>query len=233
MIDNFPIIDDLRDRTCYKCGREIKFGEFFLRNRTIPTKRLIKLWNDKNIEYYCCLCYETYIKKLRIQKLEKSLERNDKEVLKAIERRLGKKIPLIGCIRYNSFGYTISNKRITGIGMFKLGLRDFPEEICFLDALKRLNLPWNYFETIPNSISQLKRLEYLDLIGNNIVHIPEAFRSLKRIREIDLSFNELETVPSSLSELEHLEVLKLIRNKLKEIPSALKKREERGVKILL
>lgn len=233
MIDNFPIINDLRDRTCYKCGREIKFGEFFLRNRTIPTKRLIKLWNDKNIEYYCCLCYDAYIKKLRIQNLKKSLKRSDMEVLEAIERRLGKTIPLIACIRYNSFGYTISNMRITGLGLFKMGLRDFPEEICYLDALKRLNLPWNYLESVPDSISQLKRLEYLDLIGNNIVHIPDTFGSLKRVREIDLSFNNLETVPASLSSLEHLEVLKLIRNKMKEIPSPLKRKEEKGLKILL
>ncbi len=233
MNQNFPIIDDLRDRTCFKCGREIKFGEFFLRNRSIPTKRLIILWNNINIEYYCCLCYDTYRKERRIEKMRHDLNQNDREVIKALEKRLKLEISLIGCIRYNSVGYKISNNRITGLGLFKVGLESFPEEICYLSHLRVLNLPWNYLETVPESIGQLKRLEYLDLIGNNLLSIPNTIGSLDLLREIDLSFNDLQTLPGSLSALKNLEVLKVIRNNITKIPPRLRFREGNGLKILV
>jgi Leucine-rich repeat (LRR) protein len=233
MINNFPIIDDLRDRTCFKCGREIKFGEFFLRNRSIPTKRLIKLWNNTNIEYYCCLCYDTYKKRRKIEKIKRNLDRNDTEVIKALEKRLKINIPLIGCIHYNSVGYTISENRITGIGLFKVGLKVFPEEICYLDNLGVLYLPWNYLETVPDSLHRLTKLERLDLIGNNLLSIPKSIGSLESLREIDFSFNDLKELPKSMSSLKNLKVLKIIRNNIVAIPPKLKKRQEMGLKILI
>jgi Leucine-rich repeat (LRR) protein len=186
-----------------------------------------------NIEYYCCLCYDTYKKKLKIEKIKQNLEKNDKEVIKALEKRLKLNIPLIGCIRYNSVGYTISENKIIGLGLFKVGLRRFPEEICYLDNLRILNLPWNYLETIPESICQLMSLEFLDLIGNNLLSIPETIGSLESLREIDFSFNDLKELPKSISSLKNLKVLKIIRNNIVTIPPKLKKRQEMGLKILI
>lgn len=96
-----------------------------------------------------------------------------------------------------------------------------PESIGKLTNLKYLNLDVNW-TGIPESISNLKKLESLSLHFNNIGgKIPNCIGELINLRELDLSRNNFSGfLPQSLENLTQLEVLDLGNNNLSgEIPS--------------
>ena len=96
-----------------------------------------------------------------------------------------------------------------------------PESIGKLTNLKYLDLDVNW-TGIPESISNLKKLETLSLHFNNIGgKIPNCIGELINLRELDLSHNNFSGyLPQSLENLTQLEVLDLGNNNLSgEIPS--------------
>lgn len=96
-----------------------------------------------------------------------------------------------------------------------------PESIGKLTNLKYLDLDVNW-TGIPESISNLKKLETLSLHFNNIGgKIPNCIGELINLRELDLSHNNFSGIlPQSLENLTQLEVLDLGNNNLSgEIPS--------------
>lgn len=50
----------MRDRTCYNCERPLSFDGYLGQNLEYSAKlfdELIKIWESKHIELYCCRCY--------------------------------------------------------------------------------------------------------------------------------------------------------------------------------
>lgn len=72
--------------------------------------------------------------------------------------------------------------------------------------------------SLPDSISNLKKLERLYLNNNNLTSLPESIGQLKNLTELYLQGNELISVPESIGELDYLTIINLRNNKLTSIP---------------
>ena len=59
----FPSKKDFKPRYCFKCKKKIDFGGFLLRNKTLSDDILNILWEHDNLEYFCCSCYDSLVKK--------------------------------------------------------------------------------------------------------------------------------------------------------------------------
>lgn len=229
----FPNNEEYRKRTCFLCKKNIEIGEFIVRNKIINEQHLIELWQNDKLEFYCCLCYETLNERNRLEHLQNKLDLKEREILKILEKRYKIKLPLVLEIKYNTIGFIEKDGTIIGLGLFRGGLQEVPEELTELTNLEVLNLAWNRIELIPDSISSLLNLKELDLIGNKISHISKNIGKLPSLIELDLSFNCLETIPETIGDLSSLKVLKLIRNNITRLPESLKLLETKGVQILL
>ncbi|MFX1316647.1 MAG: Rab family GTPase [Promethearchaeota archaeon] len=47
-------------RNCWHCGQNLYFSEFSLSNPTLNKERLIKLWENKYLEFFCCKCFKKF-----------------------------------------------------------------------------------------------------------------------------------------------------------------------------
>lgn len=229
----FPKPREFKKRICFRCKRPIEFGEFYIKNKDMTKERLIELWQNENLQFYCCLCYEILKSEYEAKELKEKLSKKEKDIINILEIKIGKKLPLLSTLTYNSIGFTIQNRNIVGLSLFKMELEEFPLEILYLHNLQMLNLAWNSLDSIPPSISSLQLLRELDLIGNHILNIPETIVKLKNLEVIDLSFNNIETVPECIGDMDSLRLLKLIRNNIIDIPHTIKKAEIEGLKLLL
>ncbi|MEM9722889.1 MAG: discoidin domain-containing protein, partial [Bacteroidota bacterium] len=116
-------------------------------------------------------------------------------------------------------GITCSGDTITEIRLYTNNLDgDIPNEFCDLPGLTYLDLT-NNDVTLPDSISRLGTLEYLDLELNLLPSIPITLGDLSSLKTLDLSDNGLTTLPSSFGNLSNLEDLNIHSNLLEEIPA--------------
>ena len=57
-----------------------------VRNKTISKERLIELWENDTLEFYCCLCYDTLVKKQELQEEIDNLPAPDASITKKEKR---------------------------------------------------------------------------------------------------------------------------------------------------
>lgn len=91
-------------------------------------------------------------------------------------------------------------------------------EIELLKNLRYLKIKGGLTQ-LPDSISQLSKLEMLDLSMNEIGKLPASFSQLKNLRHLDLSFTELKQFPLEVLELPALRKLDIGHNPFTEIPA--------------
>ena len=157
-----------------------------------------------------------------------SLSLEEKEVLEALEKQIGKRIERISAdpeqeisraelmsyqftqklpwlernvnfpARKFSCHYIASNGRIVLLTLLNLGLSEIPSEI-----------------------SNLKNLTYICLNSNNITELPETFSNLKSLENLFLNNNQFSKVPDFLIELPRLQNLYMRNNKISKIPVTL------------
>ena len=68
------------------------------------------------------------------------------------------------------------------------------EDICTLTKLKRLTVFAYGLTEIPDAISNMKSLRYLDLDGNNFTSIPKALKNCENLKALFLSSNQRSAV---------------------------------------
>lgn len=73
----------------------------------------------------------------------------------------------------------------------------------------------------PESMSQLKNLEYLDLGGNGLVEIPSFVQDLSNLKEFHFQWNQLRTIPPFVTNLSNVTTLRLEGNDLSDLPDSL------------
>ena len=72
-----------------------------------------------------------------------------------------------------------------------------------LSSLKKLNLSWNEFTSLPEWISELHSLEELNLWGNKLESLPESINELPSLKVLTLNYNKFnEKLPKFLKDLE-------------------------------
>ncbi|PSR03587.1 MAG: hypothetical protein BRD50_05685 [Bacteroidetes bacterium SW_11_45_7] len=70
--------------------------------------------------------------------------------------------------------------------------RSFPEVIFTFTNLKELHAPYNYWESIPSQIGQMKSLRLLDLSGNYYMgKLPDALGNLNNLDSLILKDHKL------------------------------------------
>jgi len=77
--------------------------------------------------------------------------------------------------------------KLERINLDKNNLVYFPVVFCRMPQLKNILIGNNFFETLPNCISGIESLEYLDLYDTPIRNLPVSLQELNHLQKIDLS----------------------------------------------
>lgn len=177
---------------------------------------------------FCSKCGEPLPKLSSMNEIAGTSEISDedyteKNIIHSLEKLIDTPISLVGIEKFNksSTCYTKEGDEITGLSIFKCGLRAFPREILRLKSLKHLVLRRNSIEHLPKEIGFLSNLEYLDLRLNKLETLPNAIGLLLKLKNLNLSSNNLMTIPDSIGEMLMLKALNLSNNKLKNIPATM------------
>ena len=94
-----------------------------------------------------------------------------------------------------------------------------PESITNLSRLQKLIVTENEITSLPNSITKLRSLKYLQAIWNQLTSLPENFGDLTNLEYLELYGNCLTSLPDSLQQLTQLECLSFGENKLTVLPN--------------
>jgi Leucine-rich repeat (LRR) protein len=86
--------------------------------------------------------------------------------------------------------------------------------------LRIVEIDWDNIgiTTLPEAISNLRELTYLDLAGNNLTSLPTGIQDLSNLVELIVYENSLAYFPAGISNLSKLEVLEAYNNLLIELP---------------
>ena len=125
------------------------------------------------------------------------------------------------------FGKTYLIDKTFKLDLANNNLTVIPEDISKLTKLQFLNLNNNNFTVIPESICNLSQLQILNLENNNLTVIPESIGNLSQLRSLFLGFNNLLTLPKSIINLTNLKTIWLYNNKLTILPACCKKIKEK------
>ena len=112
----------------------------------------------------------------------------------------------------------VLNNRSYKLDLSGLGLTSLPKTITQLRQIQALYLIENELTTLPNFLGKLSQLEDLSLSGNRLTAIPDCITQLWRLRWLSLSGNQLTTLPESITRLSRLQTLYLGRNQLTTLP---------------
>ncbi|HEY0087546.1 MAG TPA: hypothetical protein VGB37_01815, partial [Candidatus Lokiarchaeia archaeon] len=93
-----------RNRICFKCKKAIDLADYLVRNKSFKEEKLVKLWENNNLEFYCCLCYDDLTKQNQKEKMFNNLNEKSKEIIKILEKRTKKEIPIVSDLKYHENG---------------------------------------------------------------------------------------------------------------------------------
>lgn len=119
-------------------------------------------------------------------------------------------------------------------------LTEVPVEVCHFVSLEALNLYQNCIKVIPDTLSNLQMLTYLNISrnqlsslpacicglplkvliasNNKLGFLPEEIGQLQQLMELDISCNEITSLPQQVGLLKSLRELNVRRNYLKILP---------------
>ncbi len=165
--------------------------------------RLIKIDND-NAEI---LKKEILV---RFKKLEEKYDINPFEALFILdlEIELGAdffdewKTNYIDDVKHGTAFFGVRDKHIIALKLWDFSLRRIPETISLLSKLKYLNLNSNPFTYLPDSIGKLTKLKTFLIEKNVIKKLPDFWENLTSLKKLSLEqSSELKSIPKSLLKL--------------------------------
>jgi len=98
------------------------------------------------------------------------------------------------------------------------GITELPNEIGLLTNLKLLDLSYNEIEEIPESICNLKNLEAVYLLRNNVSKLPAEIGQLGKLKKLDISYNPIVKLPQGLGGCSDLDFLDASYCELRSLP---------------
>ncbi|MFX1433473.1 MAG: GTP-binding protein [Promethearchaeota archaeon] len=129
--------------------------------------------------------------------------------------------PILFKIDEDSFGISIENGNVSGIGLFNCNLNNLPNSSVNFKFLKRLTLRCNPLNNVPEIIANLKSIEYLDLALTNLSFFPKTIKNLNNLKELNLANNRLTSLPDRFGNLQSLNILNLENNPIKKLPDSI------------
>ncbi|MFX1527415.1 MAG: GTP-binding protein [Promethearchaeota archaeon] len=129
--------------------------------------------------------------------------------------------PLLFGIDNNSFGITVKNGNITGIGLFNCNLKTLPDFLENFKFLKRITLRCNPLNKVPSVLLNLRNIEFLDLALTDLSFVPEDFGKLNKLVQLHLENNKLVLIPDSIGNLQLLKFLNLANNPISSLPTSI------------
>ncbi len=161
-------------------------------------------------------------------KTERDNMASDLEILKQIEKELGRKFKrgLTGWEKWTSTKpfseYKIDHAgnvvriRITGTELNRI-----PASIGQLTNLQGLYVRYNQLTSLPASIGQLTNLQWLDVSSNQLTSLPDSIVQLTNLQWLDVNSNQLTSLPDSIGQPTNLQWLHVHSNQLTSLPEAL------------
>lgn len=100
-------------------------------------------------------------------------------------------------------------------------INTLPDEITVLTGLEYLNIAANGMMTLPADIGNLEKLEYLDVSYNKLNDLPKSFWDLQSLTTIEANFNQFYRIESGIGNLVLLKNLNFSHNRIKDIPNTI------------
>lgn len=120
-------------------------------------------------------------------------------VLEQLAEIIGEPVPQVSEISLSTFGYVIENGKITGLGLYDRSLKSIPESISQLTNLKYLDLSFNELTAFPDWISQYINLQTLNISLNELTAVPDWIGQLTNLQYLNLDINQLTVVQNDLN----------------------------------
>ena len=93
------------------------------------------------------------------------------------------------------------NKRITGLLLSNMDLKEIPASIGNIKSLEYLDLSFNDLKKLPDTIGNLKSLKELNLEDNHLTELPYTIGDLASLHTLNVSANKLTTLPESFGDI--------------------------------
>ena len=101
-------------------------------------------------------------------------------------------------------------------------IKSIPDNISALQSLVYLDISRNQLSYLPSSVCLLQHLQCLVAHNNRLVSLPEEIGEMNKLMELDVSCNEIAHLPVQIGDLANLRSLHLRRNHLQEVRSMIK-----------
>ena len=143
---------------------------------------------------------------------------SDRDIIRAIEKEIGRELPKVKRVEWNTVGYVQNDAQdIIGISLYECQLNELTKLIIHLRSLaslQKLNLDKNQLTDV-SPLAELKNLQLLYLNKNQLRDV-SPLSELKNLQDLDLYSNQLTDV-SPLTELKNLQQFNLNSNQLTDI----------------
>lgn len=145
----------------------------------------------------------------------------EREAMSDIEWVLGKPVPVVGKVAWDTFGFIAEGGHVTKLGLYRQELTSLPETVGNFANLQTLFLQGNQLVFLPETLGNLRYLQTLFLRDNQLASLPETLGNLTSLRRLVLLGNKLTSLPETLGNLDMLQILDLSMNKLVSLPETL------------
>ncbi len=168
------------------------------------------------------LCVDGYINSLsREQKRLLFKSEAETSVIEGIEDIIDYELGVC-VLRLESGGqcFMLRDGKVVGLTLGDDKLSVFPETIRELKSLEFLRISLMGINTIPNWLGELKSIKQLKLSHIKTKELPDSIGELRSLEHLDISYNQLKYLPESMGTLSSLKTLDVSYNNLEELPES-------------
>ncbi|WP_371802424.1 leucine-rich repeat domain-containing protein [Candidatus Lokiarchaeum ossiferum] len=131
------------------------------------------------------------------------------KMIEKLKKAMNLEIPMVKQVLWNTYGYSCSEDKITGLGFYGQPLTEIPPDLFLFQELEVLALTNTKLPNLPQDIGYLKSLKELYLGGNLFRSIPNEVGELKKLRVLYILEDNLQQIPNSILKLSNLKELSI------------------------